>query len=161
MVEYSTDLPHDEMGNLITENIPDEDEILAITNKKKGNRLCFISLGLYLAFLFMSLVIVPIYYITLKSQLSVNYGSSLLGSFGTLFGFFLMAVVSGIFIASIVFMIIARVKYPKNKFGLILMIAYIAIQVITILAGAIITISVVGMAVYSIGELIQDFVQSF
>ncbi len=95
--------------------------------KTQGNKLCVISLVL---FLFTVLIYIPLW--LLPKLLDLN---SLLQAQGLsnaenvnialLVSNFASAIYSTSFLGAVTLMIITRVKFPQNRFGLILMIIYI------------------------------------
>lgn len=113
--------------------------------KKQANLLCIISLSLYLLPIIIYLILVFIsagatasriddpYYV--ESQISNN--SATLDAVFSIFS--LLA--CGSFIAAIVLMIVARVKYPQSVFAKVLMWVYIVMFIIAVIGIAIVAIS--------------------
>lgn len=93
-------------------------------NNKKANKLCWISLACAVGPWVLWMVI--------GRLLVYTEGSEAVTILGTLSNIY--SALSGIgWLAAIVLMIYVRVKYPKNVFGIILMVLYIIIIILTIL----------------------------
>ena len=131
-----------------------------MTDRKKGMKLCILSIVLHVLSFFTVLFAIGAHgMITgmLYDSPGVQAGQVL---------FLVLCVVIGLsgpvlFITSLVLMIITRVKYPKNRFGLALMILYIAENVLSFLVVAITVISLVFVGVSTIGELFVDMIHMF
>lgn len=98
--------------------------------KKKANILCFISLGLH----FVPEIISGIFTAIMES-ISKSAGSSDITS---TISMIMASLVSGTYIASWVFMIIARVKYKESKFAKVLMWVYIGILALYVIAAIVV-----------------------
>lgn len=95
-------------------------EYISPEDNKKANMFCWISLGLFLAPILLAVV-----FEAANSIFDINY----LENAGNI-----SSEISGLFyIGALVFMIIVRVKYPKNVFGKVLMWTYIVLTVISII----------------------------
>ena len=105
--------------------LPTEEERIKKENNKKGNILCFISIGLQLVPYISSGILGAL--TESVSTISDNYGST------SIISSILSLLLGGSYIASWVFMIIARVKY-KNKFSKILMWVYIGMLALSVIA---------------------------
>ena len=115
--------------------IPTEEERLKKENNKKGNILCFISLGLMLLPYITSGILGGI--IESVGSITDNYEST------SLISTVLSTLLGGSYIGSWVCMIIARVKY-KNTFSKVLMWIYIGMLAASIIA----IIIIVAMCAY-------------
>ena len=115
--------------------IPTEEERLKKENNKKGNILCFISLGLMILPYITSGILGG--FIESVGSITDNYEST------SLISTVLSTLLGGSYIGSWVCMIIARVKY-KNTFSKVLMWIYIGILAASIIA----IIIIVAMCAY-------------
>ena len=98
----------------------DPKKYISPEDNKKANMFCWISLGLFLAPILLAVV-----FEAANSIFDINY----LENAGNI-----SSEISGLFyIGALVFMIIVRVKYPKNVFGKVLMWTYIVLTVISII----------------------------
>ena len=154
MIEYSTDLDN---GIAEEENRRIPDDYL------KGMKFCIISAIMHiLSFPAILFAIASISQFTSGIYDGIRFGYGVDASEFILFAVCTLFAFAGpIFsLISLIFMIIARVKYPKNKFGLALMILYIAEVVLVILALALMVIIGVIAGVSVIGDLISELIGS-
>lgn len=99
--------------NVYSDNLNDNSYLDEEWDKKEGNKFCVISLICHGASILISMFM----------------GNISQGVIATMFG----AVYWGLEIAACVLMIYVRVRYPKNTFGIILMIVYIVMIVLPFL----------------------------
>lgn len=95
----------------------------AAARKKKANTLCFISLGLSLTPLVLTILMV-----------SINIATSGENVLEGLLGKLISSLYGGSYIGSWVTMIIARVKYKESVFAKVLMWVYIGIAILGVIA---------------------------
>ena len=97
-------------------------------DNKKANMFCWISLGLFLTPFLLAIVFEALKdafdFYDVENAVNILSGSS---------GLF--------YLGALVFMIIVRVKYPKNVFGKVLMWIYITITIISIIAVAVMIVA--------------------
>lgn len=111
-VEDKEKINEGEIVNNVSPSVNDN-SIKSVEDEKNANLLCVISLILYFG---SSALTGLLYYVSAFSGMSVASITSICP------------------LAGIVLMIIARVKYPKNKFAKILMWIYIILTILTIVS---------------------------
>lgn len=154
MIEYSTDLDNG-IAEKETERIPDD--------YTKGMKFCIISAIMHiLSFPAILFAIAAVSQFTSGIYDGIRFGYGVDASEFMLFAVCTLFAFSGplFSLVSLIFMIIARAKYPKNKFGLALMILYIAEVVLVILAFALMVIIGVITGISVIGDLISALLSS-
>ena len=154
MIEYSTDLDN---------GIEEEEAVRIPVDYSKGMKFCIISAIMHLlSFPAILFAIAAVSQFTSGIYDGIRFGYGVDASEFILFAVCTLFAFSGplFSLVSLIFMIIARVKYPKNKFGLALMILYIAEVFLAILALAVMIIIGVITGVSVIGDLISELLGS-
>ena len=110
-------------------------------DKKNAHILCYISLGLYLVPVLCNILFYFLYFMETEMRTQELLESSQTARMSDLV-LTILTPISGIcFIAAIVLMIVARVKYPASIFAKVLMWVYITLFVISMVIFAIVMIT--------------------